>query len=158
MRRSLLLLVAAAAVLGGGVAIFWYMGVRSAEAGFREWADTLRAAGYEVVLGDISVSGFPIPTDAIVDGVEIARPTDSFAWRWTAPRVLVTGRVDGDRIGLRLLGTQSLSYLAAGEERSARFGAQRFLLGVERGESGDFCRQIGARCAFIRVDCRRRSS
>ena len=44
MRRILLILVAVVVVLGGGAAAVWYMGVRSAKAGFKDWAEGLRAA------------------------------------------------------------------------------------------------------------------
>ncbi len=136
MRRVLLILVAAIAVLGGGAAAAWYLSVRSAIAGFEELAETLRVAGYDVSLGDVSVSGFPTATEATVDGLEIARPADSYAWRWTARQVQVTGRLDSGHVSFRVRGAQQLSYVVAGEERTARFGAQRFLVAIERGGDG----------------------
>lgn len=136
MRRAFLILVAAVVVLGGGAAAVWYMGVRSAKAGIEAWAEALRTQGYEVSLGDVSVSGFPTATEATVEGLEIARPADSYAWRWTARQLQVTGRLDGELVAIRVRGAQQLSYVVAGEERSASFGAQRFQVNIQRGGGG----------------------
>jgi hypothetical protein len=74
MRRALLVLIGVIAVVGGALFSYSWMSNRAAAAGLEEWADTLRAGGYEVTLGGVSVSGFPSPDLTTVDGIEIAKP------------------------------------------------------------------------------------
>ena len=102
MRRAILILVGVLALGGGALFGYSWMSNRAAAAGLEEWADALRASGYEVTLGGVSVSGFPSPYLTTVDGIEIAKPGDTFAWRWSAPTMFMTGSFGGDGLRVRL--------------------------------------------------------
>lgn len=136
MRRAFLSVTAAIILLGGGVAFTWYMSALSARTEFGKWANALRADGYEVALGEVSVVGFPRTTGAIVEGLEIARPGDGYNWRWNVRRLRITGHPDSERITVQVLGPQQLLYLLAGEKRSAIFGAQKFRMSFQRSAGG----------------------
>ena len=136
MRRALLVLIGVIAVVGGALFSYSWMSNRAVAAGLEEWADTLRAGGYEVTLGGVSVSGFPSPDLTTVDGIEIAKPGDTFAWRWRAPTVFMTGRFSGAGLRIRVAGTQTLTYRAEGEERTAEFTGRIFEIGLSEGEDG----------------------
>lgn len=123
--------VAVAALVWGGLAIVNYRGIQSAEAAFADLAETLRADGYDVVLGEISVSN----DMAVATGVEISTANGDFDWRWRAQRVLIQSS-DGATIRLQLAGTQSVSYPFAGTQRTVEVDARRIQLELQKGDSG----------------------
>ena len=135
MRRILPIVIgggiAVAALVWGVLAIVNYMEVQSAEAAFADLAEMLRADGYDVVLGKISVSD----DTAVASDVEISSADGAFDWRWGAQRVLAEGS-DGATTRLQLAGTQSLSYPFGGAHRTVEFDARRFQLELQRGDTG----------------------
>lgn len=140
MRRNLAIVAAAVLVAAGGLA--WFMagglGPGAAEDAFREWAEAMRAAGYEVAAGGISGSR----AGTVLEDLTVAKPSEG--WRWTGPEVVVSGSLGGGGMTLRVSGTQVLTYRAAGEEHTAQFGARSFQVTLERGESGNAVGAIGA--------------
>ncbi|MSO71796.1 MAG: DUF2125 domain-containing protein [Alphaproteobacteria bacterium] len=104
-------------------------GAPSGNAGIEGWAQSMRAAGYEISYGAVAVKG----NVATISDFQLSGPTDSFRWRWSAPQLQVL-RGDGGRIALQLSGTQTVSYGPPGAERSASFTARGLQIEVLRNE------------------------
>ncbi len=138
MRRVLSILIGglalAALAAGLGWAVLGGAGTGAAEAAFEDWAEALRADGYEVAVDGVSGSR----TGAVFNGLVIANPSEG--WQWTAPQVRASGALDGDGLVLRVSGTQDLSYRIGGEDRAEQFSAEIFQItlepGSERGSIG----------------------
>ena len=138
MRRivlALVLVAVAVTILGaGGYSAAWLVTARAAEAAVAEWADARRADGYAVVVGHLSVGGFP--TEIVVDirEIELAGSDGPLPWRWRIERVVGEGRFGNPAATVLVLGPQRLTYTAAGEERVLRATASRFAVDVRWAE------------------------
>ena len=136
MRRTAYLLagVLAVAVLGGGgYTALWFSGAAKAEARVHAWADRTRAAGYDVEIGGIAVSGFPGPVELEITGLVVGLAAAGLPWKWRAESVL-GAQADG-RVQLRLASEHVLTVSVDGREHTLRMAARRFQIDV--GADGD---------------------
>lgn len=131
MGRILSILIGGLAVAVLAAGLGWVLvggaGTGEAEEAFQEWAESLRAGGYEVAVESISGSR----AGAVFRGLVITSPSEG--WRWTGPEVVLSGSLNGEGLVLRVSGTQDLTYDIAGEERAERFSADIFQITLEPG-------------------------
>lgn len=80
--------VAAAAAYTG----YWYWAADGVKREIAAWAAERRAAGWEVVLGEPRVGGFPGRIEVALDGVRIAGPEGASRWRWAPPPFVASAR------------------------------------------------------------------
>jgi hypothetical protein len=129
--------VAVALASGGGFWVVWTLNAQSMLATFEDWAAERRASGYQVTYDEVIISGFPGTAALTVSGMEVAKPSDSLAWRWIPNQVRIApGATGAQHLTVSLLGTQTLTYRIGDEIRTAKFTAKRFRLDLRASSDG----------------------
>lgn len=94
MRRRRAMLPLAALLLCGGYTGYWFVGAGVVEGEVERWIAAQERAGMTVDVGDVSVEGFPLRFDAVLDRYALSRPDGMVvtgrdlkvgapAWDWT---------------------------------------------------------------------------
>lgn len=118
---TLLLIALISAVLLGAI---WITTERAAQDAVTAWAERVRDMGYQVAIGEVTVSGSPLAPKVEVAGITLGQPNSAIPWEWRADTVRRYGR--GSNATFRIGGIQTLSYTVAGETHTLRAGARRF--------------------------------
>lgn len=92
MRRPALAVVAAILLAGGAWTGYWFNGADRLRDGVLAWAETRRAAGDAVALGEVSVSGYPLRFDLALSAPTVGTRKDGEPLIWQGPPSTVTFR------------------------------------------------------------------
>ena len=138
MRRVLFVLALTAVVVvvlgSAGYGVAWLLAARSAEAMVGNWADARRSSGFEVVVGNISVSGFPTEIVLEIERLQLTQAEGTLPWRWQAERIRGEGRLGDRGVTIRVVGAQDFTFGAPGSESTLRATARRFAVDLTLGE------------------------
>lgn len=74
MRRRRVMLPLAALLLCGGYTGYWFVGAGVVEGQVQDWLAAQQQAGMDVEVDDVSVQGFPLRFDAVLDRYALTRP------------------------------------------------------------------------------------
>lgn len=83
--RVVLLFLAAVGIAIAGYTAYWYSAAEKLREEVTRWSEERRAAGWQVDLGVLNISGFPSRIEIFLQTPRLEGPKRQ--WRWTAPNV-----------------------------------------------------------------------
>ena len=139
--KFFLRLVAAVVVLailaGAGYAGYWYLAAGKTREAIEAWAAS-NTTDPAVRIGAVTVSGFPNRVVAVIDSIEVSRPGGSLPWQYKAENVRLARALSGTTTTINVLGPQTLTYTAGGQQQVARATAGLFALELRSDDDGKF--------------------